>query len=237
MRARLGPDLFFVILHQGHAVNKPVAFLVLIIAVIALSALLRNGDQSAAPSSNGLPWQIKSLPDGTSEVFGLVLTRSTFGDARARFGPDMEIAVIAAPGEPGALEAYYQNVTLGVFTGKMVLVADVDKETIALLRQRAVKAEYMDGSTRKYILQRDDLAFAWRAPIAGITFIPAVSLDPETVVKRFGAPTERIRVDERVEHFLYPQQGLDLMLDSQGKEVLQYVAPREFARLRAPLLR
>lgn len=124
-----------------------------------------------------------------------------------------------------------------VCSGKMVLVADVGRETIAQLRQRAVKAEYMDSSTRKYILQQDDLAFAWRAPIAGITFIPAVSLDAETVLKRFGAPAERIRVDEQVEHFLYPQKGLDLMLDSQGKEVLQYVAPREFARLRAPLIK
>ena len=217
--------------------NKYFAFLVALIAVIILTALLRSGDQSTTLLTEGLPWQIEALPDGTSEVFGLALTHSTFGDARTRFGPDMEIAVIAAPGEPGALEAYYQNVTIGVFTGKMVLVADVGRETIAQLRQRAVKAKYMDSSTRKYILQQDDLAFAWRAPIAGITFIPAVSLDAETVLKRFGAPAERIRVDEQVEHFLYPQKGLDLMLDSQGKEVLQYVAPREFARLRAPLIK
>jgi hypothetical protein len=38
-----------------------------------------------------------------------------------------------------------------------------------------------------------------------------------------------------VEHFLYPAKGLDLILDRKGKEVLQYVAPRDFARLREPL--
>lgn len=214
-----------------------IAFLFLIIAVIALSALFRSGEKPAVQAVEGLPWQIEILPDGGSRVFGLTLAHSTLGDARGRFGIDMEIAVIAAPGEPGSLEAYYNNVTAGVFMGKMILVAAVDKETVVRLRQRAAKTEYMDSTTKKFILHRDDLALAWRAPIASVTFIPAASLDEQTVLRRFGVPGERIRVDERVEHFLYPDKGLDLALDSKGKEVLQYVAPRQFARLREPLIK
>lgn len=213
-----------------------IAFLFLIVAVIVLSALFRSGEQPAGQAIAGLPWQIDILPNGETTVFGLIPTRSTIDDARRRFGMDMEIAVIAAPGESGSLEAYSSNVTTGVIMGKIILVAAVDRETVARLRQRAVKAEYMDGTTRKYILHPDDLALAWRTPIAGITFIPAVSLDEQTVIRRFGVPGERIRVDERVEHFLYPEKGLDLALDSKGKEVLQYVAPRQFARLREPLI-
>jgi len=218
-------------------VKTSIAFLFLIIAVIALSALFRSGEKPAVQAVGGLPWQIEVLADGGSRVFGLTLAHSTLGDARGRFGMDMEIAVIAAPGEPGSLEAYYNNVTVGVFMGKMILVAGVDKETVARLRQRAIKSVHMDSSTRKYILHHDDLALAWRAPIASITFIPAASLDEQTVLRRFGAPAERIRVDERVEHFLYPDKGLDLALDSKGKEVLQYVAPHQFARLREPLIK
>ena len=214
-----------------------IAFLLLIIAVIAVSALLRSGDKPAAQPVEGLPWQIEILPNGETKVFGLIPARSTLDDARGRFGMDMEIAVIAAPGEPGALEAYASNVTTGMIMGKIILVADADRETVARLRERAVKAEYMDGTTRKHVLHRDDLALAWRTPIASITFIPAANLDEQTVLSRFGAPAERIRVDERVEHFLYPDKGLDLALDSKGKEVLQYVAPRQFARLRAPLVK
>jgi hypothetical protein len=218
-------------------VKKSLAFLALLIAVFVLSALLRSGEQTATPPHVDLPWQIKTFPDGTSEVFGLVLDHSRLADARTHFGPDVEIAVIAAPGETGTLEAYYNNVTVGVFTGKLILLAGMDKDTVARLRQRAVKTEYMDSSTRKYRLQRDDLALAWQAPIAGMNFIPTVSLDADTILKRFGTPHERIRVDDRVEHFLYPQQGLDVILDLQGKEVLQYVAPRQFARLREPLMK
>jgi hypothetical protein len=36
---------------------------------------------------------------------------------------------------------------------------------------------------------------------------------------------------------MYPAQGLAVVLDSQGREVLQYVAPADFdRRLRAPLI-
>jgi len=218
-------------------VKTSIAFLFLIVAVIALSALLRSGDKPAVQALAGLPWQIEILPNGDTKVFGLIPARSTLDEARARFGLDMEIAVIAAPGEPGSLEAYASSVSTGMIMGKIILVADVDRGTVARLRQRAIKSMHMDSSTRKYILHPDDLALAWRTPIAGITFIPAVSLDEQTVLRRFGVPGERIRVDERVEHFLYPDKGLDLALDSKGKEVLQYVAPRQFARLREPLLK
>jgi hypothetical protein len=217
-------------------VKTAIAFLLLVAAVIVLSALLRSGGEPGTLPAEGLPWQIETLPNGGSKVFGLTLAQSSLGEARARFGTDMEIAVIAAPNEPGSLEAYSSNVTAGVVTGKIILLADADGKTVARLRQRAIKTEYMDGATKKFILHPDDLALAWRTPITGITFIPSVSLDEQTALARFGVPNERIHIDDRIEHFLYPEKGLDLMLDSKGKEVLQYVAPRQFARLREPLI-
>jgi len=185
---------------------------------------------------SGLPWQIDILPDGNSSVFALTLSRSTIADARERFGPDMEIAVIARHGEAGALEAYYSRVTTGIVTGKMILVAEVDKETLERMRQRAVKSSYMESSTRKFTLSPEDLTLAEGAPIGSITFIPAARLDEETAIARFGPPEERIRVSAQAEHLLYPEKGLALTLDSKGKEILQYVAPRHFPRLREPLL-
>ena len=39
-----------------------------------------------------------------------------------------------------------------------------------------------------------------------------------------------------VVHWLYPVKGLDVVVREEGKEVLQYVAPREFERLARPLV-
>ena len=210
----------------------------IVAALVIIAGLLlwkSAGDRPPVPPIEGLPWQIETLANGESRVFGLELGRSTLGDARVRFGEDMEIGVIAARGEDGALEAYYNNVTAGVIMGKMILVATLDKSTLAGLRERGIRRKYMNDTTYRYILDPNDLPLAWRAPIATITFIPAASIDAETVLKRFGPPQERLRSNDQVEHFLYPDKGLDLTLDNKGKGILQYVAPREFARLREPL--
>jgi hypothetical protein len=220
----------------GISMKKPLMVLVLIVTAVVAIALLRQGGEHAQSPVVGLPWQIETLPDGGSKVFGLTLGHSSLGEARERFGNDMEVAVIAAPGESGALEAYYVNFTAGVFAGKLILTARVDQATVEQWRQRAVKSEYMNSTTRKFMLQRADLPRAYQAPIASIVFIPSASFDAEIALRRFGPPGVRIRTGEHVEHFLYPEKGLDLLLDARGKEVLQYVAPREFARLRDPLI-
>lgn len=213
----------------------------IIVALLAIAAAayvwLSPDAGGPTPSvTHGLPWQIETLADGGSRVFGLELGKSTLDEARARFGDGMKIGIVAARGEAGALEAYYDSVMAGVILGRMILVADLDPQTLAAMRERSIDRSHMNETTFRYVLAQDDLSAALRAPIAAITFIPAADLDLEMVLKRFGAPQERLRVNEHIEHFLYPAVGLDLVIDTEGKEVLQYVAPRAFdARLREPL--
>jgi hypothetical protein len=218
-------------------VKKSIQIPLLLAAVIVTATLLRPGspEHEAQPVS-GLPWQIEILAGGDSRVFGLTLSQSTLDDAREHFGPDMEVAVIAQREETGALEAYYSRVTTGVLSGKMILVGELDKGAVERMREHAVKNRMTESNARKFTLSQEDLALAYNVPVASITFIPTANLDEETALARFGQPGERIRASEQVEHLLYPEKGLALTLDSKGKELLQYVAPRHFARLRDPLL-
>lgn len=217
---------------------KKIIWVVIALAAVALAAaLLRpSASKPGAQAITGLPWQIEILPDGHSKVFGLTLAASTLGDARQRFGSDMEVALVAAPGEAGSLEAYYNQVTAGVLTGKMILTAALDKESVERMRQNAVRKGRMESATRKFSLSADDLAQAYATPIDSITFIPSASFDAGIALSHFGQPAERIRSSAQVENLLYPAKGLALTLDSEGKEVLQYVTPQQFARLRDPLL-
>lgn len=186
--------------------------------------------------SSGLPWQIETLPGGEAQVFGLTLGRSTLADARARFGTEMQLAVIAEPGEDGNVEGYYESVTAGFVAGKLIVTAELSPELIAGMRERAPKTQYMQSTTRRATLAPTDEAAALAAPIRGLAFIPGAQLDEAVILERFGQPAERIRVNAHQEHLLYPGKGLDLVLDSKGRELLQYVAPARFEALRAPLL-
>lgn len=207
-----------------------------IVALVALVFFLwRPSGEPGARTVENLPWQIETLPGGSSRVFGVTLGQSTIADVRKRFGHDIQIAVIAAPKETGALEAYYGDFVAGVLVGKLVLGTTLGAEALTGLKERAVKSEYMQSTTRRYHLRAEDLADVEKLPVTALTFIPIANIDEESVLQRFGTPKERLRTDERIEHLLYPERGLDLALDSDGKEVLQYVAPKDFARLRGPL--
>jgi hypothetical protein len=145
------------------------------------------------------------------------------------------MAIVAAPGEPESLELYFNDVTLGVVTGKLIATANLTTDQLAAMRQRATQTKYMNSNARKSALADEDMSAAYAAPIRAISLVPTINLDEAMVVQRFGQPVEKIRTTEHTEHFLYPDRGLDVVLDSDGKELLQYVAPRDFARLREPL--
>ncbi len=210
----------------------------IIILVIAFAAapFLRPTSDSTSRHVEGLPWQIDALPDGRLRVFGLTLGQDTLGDAKARLGEDMELAIIVAQDETGSLEMYYSRYKAGLLNGKLVLVGSMDAATLTRLREHSGLPKYLDSGARKYHLQTEDLPLAYQAPLYSITFVPSANIDADIAEKRFGPAGEIIQVDEETMHLLYPHLGLDLMINAGHKDVLQYVAPRDFERLRAPLL-
>lgn len=215
-----------------------VLIVLILVALLALPLILPSGGKQPNPeATEGLPWQIEPLPDGGSRVFGLMPGGSTLDEARKRLGNEPQIALVVAPGESGALEAYFDSVTAGFVTGKMVMTLESTQEQREQIAARARKVEYMESTTRRITLSDEDLARAWTTRIVAIVFIPSVNIDEQIILQRFGAPDERIRGGEHREHFLYRAKGLDVQLDAQGKEVLQYVAPRDFALLRDPLVK
>jgi len=143
----------------------------------------------------------------------------------------MDLAIIAAPHEAGTLEAYFSHYSAGPITGKLILIMDIAPDALSPLRKRS----FQDGGTRRYHLHPDDLQVAYRAPVKIINFMPGFNLDEEIAQARFGTPAEIIRVNEQQKHFLYPGKGLDLILNTDGKEVLQYLSPGEFSTHRAQL--
>ncbi len=208
--------------------------LLISVAVIAAPFLFKS--DRPMPSIKGLPWQIAIHDDGTSSVFGLTLERTSLREAQTRFGEELEIAVIARAGEPGALEAYVSHFTAGVLTGKLVLSTHLTDDEVQRLRERATRAKPTATGALKFSIAPADAERALEAKISAITFIPAVDINQDTAIKRFGEPRRRLTDRNGTLHYLYPDKGLDLMLNSDQKDVLQYVAPQHFERLLHPLV-
>jgi len=216
--------------------TKLFSLLVFLTIIVAAFLYLKPAGDYSSQTIKGLPWQIELLPDGTSRVFGVTLGQSTLGDAREQLGDDMELAIIVVAADDHGLEMFYSHYTAGVFSGKLIVAADIGPDTLEQLLDRAVNAEYLESGARKFHVNPDDLPVAYQAAVKSITFIPGIALDEQTALKHFGTPAETIRRSDQVAHLLYPGKGLDLTINKDGKDVLQYVAPREFADLRDPLL-
>ena len=202
-----------------------------LLLVILLSVFPFLDNSKDTKIYTGFPWQIEVLLDGSTQVFGLHIGKSTLSDALGTLGTDMEVAVIAAPDEIGNLEMYYGHYRAGLLSGKLIIRTQSNDEDIMRWRENAINNKIMpSGGARKYTFSENDLAFALTEVITAITFIPTVNLDDEIIRKRFGEPYKRIQLSG-VTHYQYPDKGLDIALHDDSKEVLQYVSPDSFQAL------
>ena len=161
----------------------------------------------------------------------------TVGEAEQRFGLDAELSLFRAADGKMVVEAFFDNVTLTGLGAKLVLVAGLSDQQLQGIYERGLRIANLGGGARKVTLGPDDVALVRKTPIASLTYLPKAHLDNALVAKRFGEPAERVtEAESGVVHWLYPAKGLDVAVSPDQKEVLQYVAPRDFERLRAPLL-
>jgi hypothetical protein len=212
---------------------KYFAALILVVIAAAVYMHLKQDQPENNNEVTGLPWQIEQLADGETRVFGITLGRTTLGEAMVQLGNDMELAIIAAPDEDGTLEAYFSHYASGPITGKLMLVMDVTPAALSTMRKRA----FQDRGTRRHRLHPDDLTVAYQSPVRAINFMPSYNLDEDIAHARFGKPAEIIQVNEQQKHLLYPDKGLDLILSTEGREILQYLSPGGFSAHRDRIMR
>jgi len=216
----------------GRNVFWPV--LLVSIAAVILAVMLPGGRPPEPPRY--LPWQIEVLPDGSARVFGVTLGKSTLGEMEQLLQEQAEVSLFATDAGEKVVEGYFNTVTLDGLKAKMVATLGFTPEQLQQIFDRGARISTLAQGKRKVTLSDPDLLLARHTPVVAITYLPGIDLDEETVRGRFGEPSRRITEAEgKVVHWLYPDKGLDIVLGREAKEVLQYVPPRAFDRLMAPL--
>lgn len=210
------------------------------IAVIGVVYLIapRSDVAPLMPRGDDAPWGVHAVAGGRhSRVFGLTLGTAHLSEAMARFGREPKLALFDTPGKGLSLEVFYEEVTLAGLSGRIILSLAAPTKVLEAMRARAVDRKPMDSGAIRYTLAQADLRAASGLTVAGLTYIPYADLNADIVTQRFGKPAERLRTRDGLVHWLYPALGLDIALNPAGRDVLQYVAPADFARLLAPLER
>lgn len=214
--------------------RRVLASCIVIITSLGLNACSGKDDKPVG-NVTGLPWQIETFEDGSSEVFGVHLNQTTLAEVNELLGEDVEKAIIVDQSNQTGLEMYLKRFKAGVLEGKLILTGDFSPSELEAMINNLDQGKYMASGARILTPTPADWETAQHHKVSAIAFVPAINLDRDLIEQRFGIAKEVLKVDDQL-HFLYPSLGLSIALNENGKEVLQYVAPKHFHKLRQPLL-
>jgi hypothetical protein len=182
------------------------------------------------------PWTIETTADGSIKVFNTHLGVSTLGAFIQHYKTEPEISLFSPPAGEAVIEAYFNSLWIGGVKARVVLSLAVNKPDLDAMYDRGLRISTLGSGTRKVQLSGDDLMHLNDVAITAITYIPSLNLEASMLEKRFGEPAQKI-IDQKnsAEHWLYPAKGLDIALNENEKDVMQYVSPRDFEKITAPL--
>ncbi len=211
-----------------------------LLAVLLFTAILFVGasllpDEELNPQLD-TPWNVTVSPEGNSHLLGITLGKSTIHEAQQYWKEAPEITLFIPEQSTPKVEAYFQEVTLGGIRANIVAEVHVSETELQTLIAQGARISTQGDGSRKVTLDGEGVTVVEQSPISSLTYLPKANLSPEVIHKRFGLPTHTFRNEkEKIEHWVYPFIGLDLVLSEETKEVLQYVPPREIERLLKPL--
>ncbi|NOX09612.1 MAG: hypothetical protein GXP22_09045 [Gammaproteobacteria bacterium] len=203
----------------------------LLILVLALSMPRREHNVR-----ENLPWQIELTSNGLTRVFGLVIGESSLRQFENQFKEPAAITMFVTETGDRVVEAYFDRVLLSEIRAKVIVVIDVNNAELDAIYARGERIAKGEGGERKVTLSSADIEWIYRQPVASVTYLPGAGLNADLLLQRFGEPASRV-VEEKAQatHWLYPKKGLDILLSDNGKVVLQYLPPKDFARVSEPL--
>ncbi|MES9859558.1 MAG: hypothetical protein ABW157_02880 [Candidatus Thiodiazotropha sp. LLP2] len=204
--------------------EKKIIFWVVSLSVVsvALAILLPGGRQ--VDTNPRLPWDIHMSAQNEIQVFDLTLNKSSLPEARDVFQSQGKLNLfIDESGQP-ALEAYFERIYLSGLRADFILGLKADEALLNKLVDRGSRISRTSDSTHKIVLDSDDMILAEKLPIELINYIPAANLDEALINSRFGEPADKITETETgVTHWIYPERGITIGLNPEGKELIQYM--------------
>jgi hypothetical protein len=217
--------------------EKKIILGTLALIAVAISLLLMLPDNSVNTPET-LPWNITHPTPESTRVFGITLGTTTLNDLSKSFKyeAEIEISLFKPSDSMMSVEAFIEEVNFNGLKAKMVLTIGVPHSELQGMYERGLRMSSAP-SGKRITLTFDDLARVRATSVASLTYLPNVRIEPAIISKRFGEPAQRIREKKSgVTHWLYPQHGLDVALSDSAKPVLQYLSPKDFELLSAPLL-
>ncbi len=199
-------------------------------------AVLLGACSSKAPAHPFLPWDITVFPDGTSAVFGAHLGKDSLLDFKRLYDQKADLAIFVDPDKKISLEAYFGPTNVGALTANVAIVAQVDEKLLqSWISADHAKPDPTPSGAWKYSMSDDQLRTAQNFPIESITYKPSADYSESLIERRFGKPGSIEHAKQTNSYWLYPNKGLLITVNQAGRDLFQYISPKEVAKLVASL--
>ena len=209
--------------------EKKIFLSVLSIVILSLlAALFLPGGRAPDPDPK-LPWLITVDESGELTVFGLTLEKSTLRDARRILGDTGETVLYVKADGKKSVEVFFERQFLSGIRSNIILTLILNPHALEEIYQRGERInKAAEQGVMKVEMADEDTALLVDRPISHITYLPYIDLEEEVILGRFGEPEQRVPEESGVTHWLYPEKGLDIVVNPDGKEVIQYLPPARF---------
>lgn len=195
-----------------------------VMAVILGLALWLHSNPGGMRSQqfSDLPWQIKVLDPQRTRALGVTLGETTMADLMQRLPvPDIRLFVDADGSR--SVEAYYVNARIPPFEANLILRPDLDAAALDRIEAETTSERPMPSGARRYGLSDDALTSLGDVPIVEMSYIPRARWTEDLLIERFGEPRDRLRVDADHSYWLYPEDGLTILVPRRGRVLMHYV--------------
>ena len=191
--------------------------LIFIMIATALMIAVIGGKRNASHMEH-LPWQIDTLKNGKTRVFGITLEKTSIQDANQILSSFPETQLHYTDEQTSRLVAVYDELNISGLMAQIELVYDLDYAQLTELNQLAIPVA---GKTYAKLPEEKEMALL-DTVASKLIYKPAINYQADEIHQRFGAPDQEIPLNDNTSLWLYPDLGLQIKLGKTGQDEFIY---------------
>ncbi|WP_019894953.1 hypothetical protein [Hydrogenovibrio halophilus] len=170
-----------------------------------------------------LPWNATYNEQGRLQALGLSVGQDTTQQAIDLYGHDYEVRLFSKKDEDGkTAEVFFPSIHISSIHGAIALRLKVPQDELNRFYSEGIQTTVTKLGNREVTPHNEAIEALKKAPIQSVTLVPRKSLTERAIKMRFGEP-ERTQVQsDGVPHWFYPEKGLEIILNNEGPDALQY---------------
>lgn len=203
--------------------SLPMFWLVLSGSILGLLLILLFQPDRDAIDTTHLPWNAQFDKSGKLHALGLTIHESSLADAMALYGKDVEVKIFSDIDESNkSLEAYFPVMYIGSIKAALAVRLEVSHAELDAAYEMGKKITTTTSGIREIELYSSEVEKLLSKNITSLTLVPRNHLTERAISMRFGEPDHKEIQSDNLPHWFFNKLGLEMIIDQEGPEALQY---------------